>query len=67
MVLGGEKPRRRLFDVGLDWSHARTYRSVADQLRLVEDVTLDDVHRVLQAWPLDAPAAAVIAGPEEGG
>lgn len=67
VVLGGEKPRRRLFEVGLDWSHARTYRSVADQLRLVEDVTLDDVHRVLRAWPLDAPAAAVIAGPEEAG
>ena len=67
VVLGGEKPRRRLFDVGLDWSHAHTYRSVADQLRLVENVTLDDVHRVLQAWPLDAPAAAVIAGPEEVG
>ena len=63
MVLGGEKPRRRLFDVGLEWSHARIYRSVADQLRLVEGVTLDDVHRVLHAWPLDAPAAAVIAGP----
>ena len=63
VVLGGEKPRRRLFDVGLEWSHARIYRSVADQLRLVEGVTLDDVHRVLHAWPLDAPAAAVIAGP----
>ena len=67
VVLGGEKPRRRLFEVGLDWSHARTYRSVAEQLRLVEHVTLDDVQRVLQAWPLDAPAAAVIAGPEEAG
>jgi hypothetical protein len=28
---------------------------------------LDDVHRVLRAWPLDAPAAAVIAGPDEEG
>ena len=64
VVLGGEKPRRRLFDIGLDWSHARTYRSVSDHLRLVEGVMLDDVHRVLQAWPLDAPAAAVIAGPD---
>ncbi|MBU6309339.1 MAG: insulinase family protein [Planctomycetes bacterium] len=67
VVLGGEKPRRRLFEVGLDWSHARTYRSVSDQLRLVEAVTLDDAHRVLNAWPLDAPAAVVIAGPDEVG
>ncbi|MFM7206516.1 MAG: M16 family metallopeptidase [Planctomycetaceae bacterium] len=64
VVLAGEKPRRRLFDVGLDWSHTRSYRSVADHLRLVEAVTHDDVHRVLAAWPLDAPAAAVIAGPD---
>jgi predicted Zn-dependent peptidase len=67
VVLGGEKPRRRLFEVGLDWSHARTYRSVADQLRLVEAVTLDDAERVLRSWPLDAPAAAVIAGPDAEG
>lgn len=67
VVLGGEKPRRRLFDIGLDWSHARTYRSVSEHLRLVEGVMLDDVHRVLRAWPLDAPAAAVIAGPDEEG
>ena len=67
VVLGGEKPRRRLFEVGLDWSHCRTYRSVGDNLRIVEQITLDDVHRVLETWPLDAPAAAVVAGPGSGG
>jgi hypothetical protein len=30
----------------------------------VDAITLDDVHRILAAWPLDAPAATVIAGPE---
>lgn len=64
VVLAGERPRRRLFDVGLEWSHARRYRSVADTLALVEGVTLDDIQRVLAAWPLDAPAATVVAGPE---
>ena len=59
----GERPRRRLFDVGLEWSHARRYRSVADTLALVESVTFDDLHRVLEAWPLDAPSATVLAGP----
>jgi predicted Zn-dependent peptidase len=53
--------------VGLDWSHCRTYRSVGDNLRIVEQITLDDVHRVLETWPLDAPAAAVVAGPGSGG
>lgn len=63
VVLAGERPRRRLFDVGLEWSHARRYRSVADTLALVESVTFDDLHRVLEAWPLDAPSATVLAGP----
>ncbi len=63
VVLAGERPRRRLFDIGLDWSHARRYRSVADILGLVEGVRLEDVHRVLAAWPLDAPSATVVAGP----
>ncbi len=63
VVLGGERPRRRLFHIGLDWSHARRYQSVAEKLALVERVSLDDIHRVLADWPLDAPAATVIAGP----
>jgi predicted Zn-dependent peptidase len=64
VVLAGERPRRRLFDVGLEWSHRRRYRPVAQALSDVEAITLDDVHRILAAWPLDAPSATVIAGPE---
>jgi predicted Zn-dependent peptidase len=64
VVLGGERPRRRLFDVGLEWSHRRRYRPIAQSLADLDAITLDDVHRILAAWPLDAPAATVIAGPE---
>jgi predicted Zn-dependent peptidase len=64
VVLAGERPRRRLFDVGLEWSHRRRYRPIAQSLADVDAITLDDVHRILAAWPLDAPAATVIAGPE---
>jgi predicted Zn-dependent peptidase len=65
VVLAGERPRRRLFDVGLEWSHLRRFRSVAETLATVEALTLDDLHRVLAAWPLDGPAATVLAGPGE--
>lgn len=64
VALAGERPRRRLFDVGLEWSHRRRYRPIAQALADVEAITVDDVHRILSAWPLDAPAATVIAGPE---
>ena len=63
VVLSGERPRRRLFEVGGEWAHARTYRSVADSLRIVESLTADDLHRVAATWPLAGPAATVLAGP----
>jgi predicted Zn-dependent peptidase len=65
VVLAGERPRRRLFAVGLEWAHERVYRSVADDLRIVESVTLEGLHDVLARWPLDGPAATVFAGPGE--
>jgi predicted Zn-dependent peptidase len=63
VVLGGERPRRRLFGVGLEWAHTGDYRSVADDLRIVEQLSLDDVHRVLDRWPPHGPSATVLAGP----
>ncbi len=65
-VLAGERPRQRLFDVGLEWAHSGTYRSMADNLRIVEGLTIDDLHRVLDRWPLDGAGATVLAGPREG-
>lgn len=67
VVLAGEKPRRRLFEIGLDWAHSGIHRPVAELLHRVESLSLDDVRRVLEAWPLDGPAATVIAGPEAAG
>jgi len=63
VVLEGERPRRRLFHVGLEWAHGGVYRSVADNLRIVEGLTVDDLQRVLARWPLDGPGVTVLAGP----
>ena len=63
VVLSGERPRRRLFEVGGEWAHSGAYRSVADSLRIVESLTRDDLHRVAATWPLTGPAATVLAGP----
>ena len=63
VVLSGERPRRRLFEVGGEWAHAQVYRSVADALRIVESLTRDDLHRVAATWPLTGTAATVLAGP----
>jgi predicted Zn-dependent peptidase len=63
VVLEGERPRRRLFHVGLEWAHNAGYRSVADNLRIVENLSIDDLQRVLHRWPLDGPGVTVLAGP----
>jgi predicted Zn-dependent peptidase len=63
VVLAGERPRRRLFGVGLEWAHSGRYRSVADDLAIVEGIGLGDVHRVLERFPLHGPSATVLAGP----
>jgi predicted Zn-dependent peptidase len=67
VVLAGERPRRRLFDVGGEWAHTGRYRTVAETLAIVESLTLDDVQRVLDRWPLDGAACTVLAGPREAG
>ncbi len=67
VVLVGERPRRRLFSVGLEWARSGQYRSVADDLTIVEGLSLDDLHRVLSHWPLDGAGATVLAGPGTAG
>jgi predicted Zn-dependent peptidase len=62
VVLGSERPRNRLFNVGGNWMQRREYRSVADDLATVDAVTLDDIHAVLKKYPLTR-ATTVTIGP----
>jgi len=36
---------------------------VADNLRIVEGLSVGDLERVLARWPLDGPGVTVLAGP----
>jgi predicted Zn-dependent peptidase len=60
VVLGSERPRNRLFNVGGNWMQRREYRSVADDLATLDGVTLDDVHAVLAKYPLTRATTATI-------
>jgi len=60
VVLGSERPRNRLFHVGGNWMQRHEYRSVADDLKAVDTVTLDDLHRVLKKYPLSRPTTVTI-------
>lgn len=60
VVLGSERPRGRLFTVGANWTQRREYRTVADDLRAVEAITLDEIAAVLRKYPLSASATVAI-------
>ena len=52
VVLSSERPQSRLFNVGGNWLQRREYRAVADDLKALDDVTLDELHAVLRKFPL---------------
>jgi predicted Zn-dependent peptidase len=52
VVLSSERPQSRLFNVGGNWLQRREYRAVADDLKSLDEVTLEAVHAVLKKFPL---------------
>ncbi len=64
VVLSSERPRSRLFNVGGNWMQRKEYRSVSDDLQSVDQVSLDDIHRVLASHPLTTSTTVTI-GPLE--
>jgi len=62
IVLSGERPRGRLFLVGGDWIQRHEYRSVGDDLQAFAAVSLDEVHAVLDRFPL-LPNTTFTIGP----
>jgi predicted Zn-dependent peptidase len=60
VVLSSERPRGRLFTVGINWCQRREYRSVRDDLDAIERLTLKDVSAVLQKYPLTRTTTFVV-------
>ncbi|MDR3633900.1 MAG: pitrilysin family protein [Isosphaeraceae bacterium] len=61
-VLRSERPMGRLASLGFHWTYRREYLAVADELEAFNRVTLDDLRRVLNEWPL-LPMTIVSVGP----
>jgi predicted Zn-dependent peptidase len=62
VVLGSERPQNRLFNVGGNWLQRREYRTVADDLKSLDDVTVADIRAVLKKYPLSA-CSTITVGP----
>ncbi|WP_435019770.1 M16 family metallopeptidase [Tundrisphaera sp. TA3] len=61
-VLRSERPMGRLASLGFHWTYRREYQSIEKELEALQGVTLGDIRRVLDAWPL-APLTLVSVGP----
>ncbi len=63
LVLSGERPRGRLFSIAGLQVQQMPYLSVRDELDIVEQITLDDIHAVLRKYPLSHNLTVTI-GPQ---
>jgi predicted Zn-dependent peptidase len=61
-VLRSERPMGRLASLGFHWIYRRAYLTVADEIEAFSRVTLDDLRRILDRWPL-WPMTIVSVGP----
>jgi predicted Zn-dependent peptidase len=52
IVLASERPHNRLFNVGGNWLQRREYRTVAEELKSLDAVTVEDLQMVLRRFPL---------------
>lgn len=62
VVRSSERPRSRMQALGMTWTYLHEYRSIDDELRAYDLVTLQDVRALLDQFPLDT-LATVALGP----
>jgi len=64
IVLRSERPMGRLSTLGSNWVYRKEYRSVEDDLETLQRLTLQDIHDLLQQYPL-GQLSTVAIGPLE--
>jgi predicted Zn-dependent peptidase len=53
VVRGSERPMGRMQAIGMTWTYLNQYRSVDDELKAFEAVTLKSIREVLDRYPVD--------------
>ena len=64
VVLRSERPMGRLSSLGGNWVYLGEYRSLEDDLRTIDSITLADIDELLRTYPL-AETTTVAIGPLE--
>ncbi|WP_373650481.1 M16 family metallopeptidase [Schlesneria sp. DSM 10557] len=65
LVLRGERPMGRLGGLGNNWLFRREYRSIADDVHIVQSLQLSDIRKLLDQYPL-GQMTTIGVGPLEG-
>lgn len=60
VVLRSERPMGRLSSLGGNWVSRQEYRSVSDDLETLRSLTVDDIRRVLNEFPLGALTTSTV-------
>lgn len=53
VVRGSERPMGRMMAIGMAWTYLGRYRSVEDEIKAFDAVTLKSIRKVLDKFPLD--------------
>jgi len=64
IVLRSERPMGRLGSLGGNWIYRQEYRSIDDDLKTLRTLTIDDIRRLTEAYPLGWISTATV-GPLE--
>jgi predicted Zn-dependent peptidase len=64
VVRGSERPMGRMQALGMDWTYLHQYRSVDEELRAYDAVTLQTIRDVMDRYPLDQVSTLAL-GPLE--
>jgi hypothetical protein len=64
-VLASERPMGRLASLGGNWIYREEYRPVKTDLDTIQSMTKDDLHALVEKWPLELTTVYGL-GPLEG-
>jgi predicted Zn-dependent peptidase len=62
LVIRSERPMGRLSALGGNWIYRKEYRSVAEDLSLIDSISLEDIRQVLKEYPIEM-LTTVAVGP----
>ncbi len=60
VVLRSERPMGRLSSLGSNWVYRHEYRTVEDDLKILQSITTSDIRALLQRYPLGAVSTATV-------